>query len=40
MPLKDRAQFQAIYDRFSNARKADFKAASATDDGTLRTALR
>lgn len=37
---RDRLQYASIYDRFRSSRKADFRPASATDDGTLRTALR
>lgn len=41
MPPKERAQFQAVYDKFRNARKGDYRVASATDDGKhLRTALK
>lgn len=38
---KERAHFQAIYDKFRSSRKGDFKVAASTDDGThLRTALK
>jgi len=41
MPLAERAQFQAVYDKFRSARDGEYKVASATDDGKhLRTALK
>ena len=42
MPARERAQFQAIYDRFRSSRKGEFKVAASSDDGshTQRTALK
>ncbi|CAN0425482.1 unnamed protein product, partial [Discosporangium mesarthrocarpum] len=40
MSVEDRAVYEDIYRRFQGSRRADFRPASATDDGSLRTALK